>query len=1145
MKFFANSKIWKKIVIVMTLVLTVSFVKPEPVEAVTGGELLNPINYFVLAVGDAVMDVIHLCVTRQGATIIRVNIKTPLVERILMVLVATVAVVALIALAAAGQAAIVYALGKIGASAAIGAATFAGVVKNAGVAVAIIGTIYAVGTWMDDEVVLPLFAVTPEQIFRNDDELPLFNVNFWNPKTKTINTASFRTEVTEETAADKIENMTEVEKKEGNVAPEIENLTYTESKLDSGFEYNGDFYNYAQINSALANNLIDGINNIEDLENKYIKTIDGDETIVKNSGDGDRKYSYIDYYYISEGMPQKIYKITIYTDMQDNTNEGFKVEETKKPAYVNNDGSIDKTKYSETIENTQNSGDRMENEIPSNVSVNKTQTYKVQEGEIKSMSSVFSTFVIGTYKALMILATVGMMSVLVYIGIRILTSSVSEKAKYKQMLGDWLIGMVLLYTMHYIMYFSNSAVDQLSNFIKQFQPFLYEEDIEDTTDQKIWNAIEKKVENPEEKGIFQHTEGGKNYVIWHTDMVGTIRMKANAQNGSMSFLGYTIMYIVMVVYTVSFIFMYIKRLIYIAFLTMIAPFVALTYPLDKIKDGSAQGFNYWFREYIFNLLLQPMHLLIYTLLVSAAIEFASTNFVYSLCALGFIGNAEKIIRTMFGFKADTPGTFAGPASAALAFSGMQKLLGRGGSKGKGDAKGSIASGSDKEGNNVTSSKSVPSVQNAWQRLQQNNNNEATEETPQFSFSDGQQTLGTWNDQEDNNLSQNSDENVNMPTFVADNSGYQPDMDNSIPEEFAGREDEYEMLRDEGKNNEEIADYMGIDIGNEDDNIPIYDYSSGLTNSDYDVELTSAEESGINVQDILDSNTDRYQVDNNQIAEGPIEHSDRGQTMTARKMAYNSLRSFGGALKDEVKGDLKGIKAVASNKGKAAKRKIKDNFKNGKYARDVAGAATGIAGAMIGTALSVGTGNLDFKNTLTYGSTGAIAGNNFGKNKAREAQENRKRNKETFERAKIGEDKYKEKQARKYQKEVAEDPRTQRLLKEKLGWNDEEIKKNSRQFVEEYMDAGITKTSEMIKLEKFRKRKENYMKHANDSAKSEMSRSEVAQVARVRDMYDMKHKDGEKEKNNIQNAMIRDMKLNKDTADILQNLTRRYMDFTDN
>ena len=117
-----------------------------------------------------------------------------------------------------------------------------------------------------------------------------------------------------------------------------------------------------------------------------------------------------------------------------------------------------------------------------------------------------------------------------------------------------------------------------------------------------------------------------------------------------------------------------------AFLTIIAPLVALTYPIDKITDGSAQGFDKWFKEYIFNLLIQPLHLLLYYILVTSAWNLASSNLIYSIVALGFMIPAEKLLRNFFGFeKAHTPGMLAGPAGAALAMSAMNglKSLGKG------------------------------------------------------------------------------------------------------------------------------------------------------------------------------------------------------------------------------------------------------------------------------------------------------------------------------------------------------------------------------------------------------------------------------------------------------------------------------------
>ncbi len=113
-----------------------------------------------------------------------------------------------------------------------------------------------------------------------------------------------------------------------------------------------------------------------------------------------------------------------------------------------------------------------------------------------------------------------------------------------------------------------------------------------------------------------------------------------------------------------------------AFLTIIAPFVALTYPIDKLNDGQAQGFNKWLKEYIFNLLIQPLHLFLYTMLVSSAFEFAGVNVWYMLVSIGFLIPAEKLLRSFFGFeKAVTPGSFAGAAvGAGLISRGIGGLL---------------------------------------------------------------------------------------------------------------------------------------------------------------------------------------------------------------------------------------------------------------------------------------------------------------------------------------------------------------------------------------------------------------------------------------------------------------------------------------
>ena len=97
--------------------------------------------------------------------------------------------------------------------------------------------------------------------------------------------------------------------------------------------------------------------------------------------------------------------------------------------------------------------------------------------------------------------------------------------------------------------------------------------------------------------------------------------------------------------------------------------------MDKIKDGKAQAFNYWFKEYMFYALLQPLHMLLYTVFVSSALSVAANNLLYAIVALAFIVPAEKIVKQMFGIKGNTESTlggFAGGALASQAFNMLKK-----------------------------------------------------------------------------------------------------------------------------------------------------------------------------------------------------------------------------------------------------------------------------------------------------------------------------------------------------------------------------------------------------------------------------------------------------------------------------------------
>lgn len=322
----------------------------------------------------------------------------------------------------------------------------------------------------------------------------------------------------------------------------------------------------------------------------------------------------------------------------------------------------------------------------------------------QNMGEQLSGTISSWYVSIRNIALVAMMIVLLYIGIRMLLSTLaSDKAKYKQMLQDWLVGVMLLFLMHYIMAFSVMLVGKLTDIVSS------------SIDEQAYYAVIPMSEDGSKANKFKdfvdkaglqdyYIDENKNptdrdnakAILYPTNLLGYLRLDIQLTQYGSEYVGKAICFVVLVFMTVFFVFTYLRRVLYMAFLTMIAPVVAVTYPIDKINDGKAQGFTRWFREYIFNLLIQPMHLLLYYVLITSAFELAGQNVVYSLVAIGFMIPAEKLLRSFFGFeKASTPGLLAGPAGAALAMTAINKItsLAQGKDKGKSSSSGGGKNGS--------------------------------------------------------------------------------------------------------------------------------------------------------------------------------------------------------------------------------------------------------------------------------------------------------------------------------------------------------------------------------------------------------------------------------------------------------------------
>lgn len=270
--------------------------------------------------------------------------------------------------------------------------------------------------------------------------------------------------------------------------------------------------------------------------------------------------------------------------------------------------------------------------------------------ESKSLATQIAPTVATWYRALRNLAIVGLLSVLVYIGIRILIGTVSEKAKYKERLFDWFVALCMVFFMHFIM----AGIMMLS--------------------EKIMDLVG----SAGNFGIIVNVDDG---AIFKTTFIGLIRFCAQSNSWSRT-AAFSIMYLLLVGITVRYTFIYLKRALYLAFFTIIAPMVALTYPLDKIKDSQAQAFDMWIKEYFINAIIQPVHLLLYTVFVGSSMSLAIVNPIYGVVVLLFLPTAEKWIKKMFKIdKAPLTATSLGDMALLGTMFGMGKNIVGGVTKG--------------------------------------------------------------------------------------------------------------------------------------------------------------------------------------------------------------------------------------------------------------------------------------------------------------------------------------------------------------------------------------------------------------------------------------------------------------------------------
>ena len=235
--------------------------------------------------------------------------------------------------------------------------------------------------------------------------------------------------------------------------------------------------------------------------------------------------------------------------------------------------------------------------------------------------------------------------ILLYVGVRMAISSVAEdRARYKKMLFNWVLSLGILFFLHYLMraviYVNNSLVDIMSN-----------------------ARADGTAENFD--SVMNHFAAD----AWD--------IKIDTVTG----ITYALIYLLLSVMTFIFLLTYIMRMLTIAFLIMIAPIITITYSIDKMGDGKSQALNNWLKEFVYNVLIQPFHCIIYLSLVTTAFNMlrdgsgSAWNLgpaVLCFVMVVFMYKAEDIVKTIFNFQASSmPKSIAQGAMFVTALNAMK------------------------------------------------------------------------------------------------------------------------------------------------------------------------------------------------------------------------------------------------------------------------------------------------------------------------------------------------------------------------------------------------------------------------------------------------------------------------------------------
>lgn len=253
----------------------------------------------------------------------------------------------------------------------------------------------------------------------------------------------------------------------------------------------------------------------------------------------------------------------------------------------------------------------------------------------KTAVDIVKDSVIEWYYIIRLIAIAAMLLVLLGIGIKMAISTVaSEKALYKRMIVDWVVGFIILFTVHYMMIAIITVNEVLVDVVKDAANTAGNDVAEIT--KKEFN-VKEKTNSDLEISIYEATR--------------TRAYDAKLINGTTGM----VMYATLVFFAYKYSLIYLKRYLTIIALTLMAPGAGLAYALQKALSGKSKAFSNWLKEYFMNVIIQSVHALLYSSFVSMALVISLNSvsgMIIAFILLNFMSKGDKMLRKIFKMSSE-------------------------------------------------------------------------------------------------------------------------------------------------------------------------------------------------------------------------------------------------------------------------------------------------------------------------------------------------------------------------------------------------------------------------------------------------------------------------------------------------------------